>query len=335
MPFILGGGRNIVDWLQVKLLESGHQVEKIYLPQVEEPNLLAHQMEAIKALDLSAADLVICIRPQAHLIRHPNKVVWFIHHLRTFYDLWDSEYRLFSASEANLETRASVLLEDNYALQGARKIFTNSLEVSNRLLKFNGIESSVLYPPLLDTAQFVNQGHNGEVVYFARVEHHKRQHLIVEAMKFVQSNVTLRICGVAQSSVYAGQIQQIIDENNLQNRVIFRNEWITEAEKAGIVNNCLAVAYIPVEEDSYGYPTLEGAQASKAILTTSDSGGVTEFVQHNVNGLVAEPTAESIALALDDLFFNTQQTIDFGASARARIEQLGINWDRVLAELLS
>jgi hypothetical protein len=40
VPFIQGGARNIVEWLEFMLIESGHQVERIYLPHVDVPDLI-------------------------------------------------------------------------------------------------------------------------------------------------------------------------------------------------------------------------------------------------------------------------------------------------------
>ncbi len=35
VPFINGGGRFIVEWLEQKLREHGHEVERFYLPSEE------------------------------------------------------------------------------------------------------------------------------------------------------------------------------------------------------------------------------------------------------------------------------------------------------------
>ena len=92
-PFVGGGARHLVEWLEVMLREAGHEVERVYLPEVDAPDLLFTQMAAFRFIDLSAADRVICFRPQAHLVPHPNKVLWFIHHIRAFYDLWIPRHR--------------------------------------------------------------------------------------------------------------------------------------------------------------------------------------------------------------------------------------------------
>ena len=48
------------------------------------------------------------------------------------------------------------------------------------------------------------------------------------------------------------------------------------------VERCLAVAYIPYDEDSYGYVTLEACLAKKAVITCTDSGGIDALVRHRV-----------------------------------------------------
>src|SRR3989338_5892218 len=94
VPFINGGPHFIVEWLEEKLIEAGHQVERFYLPFTDDPNEILHQIAAWRLMDLTQwCDRVICFRPPAYVVDHPNKVLWFIHHIRTFYDLWDPPYR--------------------------------------------------------------------------------------------------------------------------------------------------------------------------------------------------------------------------------------------------
>ena len=104
VPFIGGGARNIVEWLETMLLEAGHSVERVYLPMVDTPELLFRQMAAFRFIDLSMADRIICFRPQSHLIQHTHKILWFIHHIRVLYDLWQnpgySRIRMISIMKA-------------------------------------------------------------------------------------------------------------------------------------------------------------------------------------------------------------------------------------------
>ncbi len=70
--------------------------------------------------------------------------------------------------------------------------------VSDRLRQFNDIESEVLYPPLQDPERFRSDGYGDEIVCVSRIEHHKRQHLLIEALSHTKTPVKLRLCGVSQ-----------------------------------------------------------------------------------------------------------------------------------------
>lgn len=335
VPFILGGARNIVEWLEVKLRERGHEVERIYLPEIDGPDILFRQMIAFRWVDLEAADRIICFRPQSHLIPHRHKILWFIHHIRAFYDLWDTPYRGCPDDAKHRGIRDALRAVDAAALAEAKAIFTNSRVVGDRLRAFNQVDSEVLYPPVFDSGRFECRGYNDEVVYVCRLEHHKRQHLLVEAMAHTQTAVRLRLCGAGAGTDYPAQIRKRIGELGLGDRVSLEDRWITEDEKVERLAHCLAAAYIPLDEDSYGYPSIEASHASKAILTTSDSGGVLELVDDGSNGYVSEPTPQALAAALDRLFLDRANTRAMGEKAQLRLAELNISWSHVLDRLLA
>jgi glycosyltransferase involved in cell wall biosynthesis len=335
VPFVQGGARNIVEWLEAELRKRGHATERVYLPHVDVPDLVTAQMMAYRWVDLSGADRVICFRPPAHVIAHPRKVLWFIHHIRLFYDLWDSPYRSFPDDLRHRSLRDALHAADTAALREASAVFTNSKVVSERLRRYNGVAGEVLYPPLREPERFACAGFDDEVVCISRVEHHKRQHLLVEAMGHVRTPVKLRICGASVSPAYADGLRERVRALGLDARVTIEARWIGEDEKAARLSRCLAAAYLPLDEDSYGYSSLEAAHASKPLLTTTDSGGVLELVEHGVNGLVCEPEPAAIAQGLDALHADRRRTQAMGARARQKVDELGINWDRVVERLLA
>jgi glycosyltransferase involved in cell wall biosynthesis len=335
VPFIYGGARNIVEWLQVLLEQEGHQVERIYLPERDAPDLLFQQMAAFRWIDLSSADRVICFRPQAHVIQHPHKILWFIHHIRAFYDLWDTRYRGFPDDEKHRALRSTLREVDTAALREAKHVFTNSKVVSQRLAHYNGVESEVLYPPVFQPERFVCTGYNDEIVCICRVEHHKRQHLLLEAMALTKTSVRLRLCGSSTDPDYRVALERRIDDLGLRNKVTLECRWIDEEEKAAYFGACLAAAYLPVDEDSYGYPSVEASHASKAIISTSDSGGVLELVQDGVNGFISEPTPQALAECMDRLYTDKALAMTMGANALARLKEMQISWSHVLQRLLA
>jgi len=335
VPFIEGGLRNIVEWLQVILEQEGHQVERVYLPEIHQPDVLFQQMYTYRWLDLNAADRVICFRPQSHFISHPHKILWFIHHVRSFYDLWDTPYRGFLDNAKHQGMRDSLRALDTAALQESKHIFTNSQVVANRLLAFNQVKSEILYPPVFQPERFFSRGYNDEIVYISPLEPHKRQHCLVEAMRYTKTKVRLRLCGTSSSRTYYEEIQQMIDGFGIQERVTVDNRWISEEEKIDCLADCLAVAYLPLDEGSYGYPSIEASHASKPILTANDSGGVLELVQNGLNGYVTEPSPKALAEAMDKLYLDKSLTVAMGQAASLRLKDLNISWSHVLQRLLA
>ncbi len=336
MPFVHGGGRFIVEWLEQTLAARGHRVERVYLPYVPGPETMFSQMTAYRMLDLAeSADRLIAIRPPAHVIRHPNKVVWFIHHFREYYDMWDSPDRPVPDDEAGRAVRDRLVEADTAGLAEARAVFTNSQVVAGRLARYNGVDGEVLYPPIFAPERFTCAGHDDEVVYVCRVEPHKQQHLFVQAMVHVASGVRLRLCGTGLNAPYLERLRALVRDHGLEDRVTLDLRWIGEDEKAEVFSRCLAAIYAPHDEDSYGYPSLEASHSSKAILTTTDSGGVLELVQDGVNGWVVEPEPRAIAQALDALYRDRARTIAMGSAARERLGALRIDWDHVVARLLA
>jgi glycosyltransferase involved in cell wall biosynthesis len=336
VPFVDGGARFIVEWTKQELVKHGHEVEIVYLPFSEDPDAILSQMMAYRFMDLSEyADRVITFRPPSHAIEHPNKIAWFIHHIRVFYDMWNTTYRPVQDDTKGRALRQCIWDFDRSALRSSRKIFTNSKIVQNRLREFNGIESEVLYPPIFNAKRFTLLTYSDTIVCVSRVEPYKRQLLLVEAMKYTRTSVKLALYGASQQLEYPAQIGNLIQRERLGDRVTFVSRWISENEKEQIIGSALAMAYIPVDEDSYGYPTIEAAHAAKPTLTTTDAGGVLEFVVNGESGLTAEPDPRGLAEAMDLLFMDRAKARLLGHNAQRRLEELDISWDRVVDRLTS
>jgi glycosyltransferase involved in cell wall biosynthesis len=336
VPLLLGGYRFIVEWLEEKLRDRGHLVETVYIPSTEAPENILGQMAAFRMMDLDPHfDRVITFRPPSHLVKHRRKVCWFIHHIRIFYDLWGTEYCDLPNTAQARALRDAIRRADTAALAGAHRLFTNSRVVADRLRKYNNLEGEVLYPPVLHPQKFRSESYGDEIVCVSRMESHKRQHILVEAMRHVKTPVRLRLCGVASDPSYADNLMRAVIRDKLAKRVTIEHRWISEQEKADRLATSLAAAYIPFDEDSYGFPTLEAAHAERCTVTLSDSGGVSEFVRHDDNGLVVDPQPEALAYAFDRLYQNRTDARKMGERASIRVDELEINWDAVIARLLS
>ena len=336
VPLVNGGARFIVEWLEAQLRARGHAVEVIYIPTIDSPDSLLEQMLAFRMINLADHfDRVITFRPPSHVVQHPCKVIWFIHHVRVFYDLWGQEYCPVPDTQSWRALRDQIIAADTMALTEAHRVFSNSKVVGDRLAQFNGIGSEVLYPPVLDPERFRSGDYGDEIVSVCRLEHHKRQHLLVEAMGHTRTPVRLRLCGVSFNPDYAASLRDLAERDRVQDRVTIENRWISEDEKVAALETALASAYVPFDEDSYGYPTIEAAHARRCTLTVDDSGGVPEFVTDGVNGFITPPDPAALGAAFDRLYTDRALARRMGDAAFEEIAARGINWDTVITKLLS
>ena len=214
-------------------------------------------------------------------------------------------------------------------------MFTNSGVVRDRLRRFNGVNAEVLYPPLIDPERYRAAAYGDYVLYVSRLTAHKRQHLAIEAMRHTRTGVRLIVAGAPENEEYLGRLNGLVEKLRVRDRVEIRAGWMPEQEKIGLFSHCLAAIYAPFDEDSYGYPSLEAHHSGKAVITTSDAGGTLELVRDGENGFVTEPSARSIAAALDRLYRDRALARRMGEAGMARIDELGISWDRVLTRLLA
>lgn len=335
VPFIEGGGSFIVDWLEEALVSRGHSVFTLRIPFYSDYRLMADQMLGLRLLDIrDYGERLITIRPPSYLLRHPNKIIWFIHHHRTAYDLWDSPYREFPDNEEGLAYRNLIFNADMTAFREARKIFTNSGVVAKRLKYFNGVEGEILYPPLMKPQRYTCRSYSDYVLYLSRLVHHKRQHLAIESMRYVNSGVKLVLAGRCEDSIYRDELCDLIAKYKLQEKVVLIDGWLSEDRKLELFADCLAAIYIPLDEDSYGYPSLEAYATEKPVITTVDAGGTLELIENGVNGLITEPEPARIAEAMDTLFLNRERAREMGLAGKQRIHDLGIGWDRLVERLL-
>ena len=335
VPFVRGGAESLTRWLADALEQRGHEVDVFTVPVYGDPGQLPGQMVGLRSMDFTGfGDRLIAIRTPSYLVRHHHKVLWFIHHHRPAYDLWD-RYPDVPRNADGWEFRRMMFASDEVALGEAKKIFTNSGRVRDRLRKFNDVDAEVLYPPLPSGVEAEPGPYEDYLLYVSRIEPHKQQLLAIEAMALTETPVRLVLAGIGSSDDYAQRINRRVDELGLVNRVTFLNTHVSDATKWSLMNNALASVYLPHDEDSYGYVGLESAAARRPLITASDSGGVLELVQDGVNGFVTEPRPESLARAFDTLYRDRELAARMGAAHAERIRELNIDWDHVVERLLS
>ncbi len=335
VPFVDGGARLIVEWLRGTLQEHGHDVHTMTLPAAGGYRNLVKDYVAWRLMDLrGTGDRLIAVRLPSYAVRHHDKVTWFLHHHRPAFDLWGTPFQDVAADMEGEGWRGMLRSADDAALRECTRVFTNSQRVSDRLTHFNRLASTVLYPPLWRPERYSCHGFDDTVVYPSRIVSHKRQSLLVQALAHTTTPVRVSLLGTGSDHDLA-HLRGLAAELGVQDRVDIEGRWVSEQEKQTAIARCLAVAYLPVDEDGYGYPCLEAAHSRKPVLAATDSGATLELVKHRVNGLVVQPHPIRVAAALDELYEDRAATEALGVRNEQRVRELGIDWNVVVENLLA
>ena len=257
-------------------------------------------------------------------IRHPNKVVWLVHQFRQAYDFDRGEFGQYSESPPDRATRLGVERYDKVALGEAKRIFTISGNVAERLRRFSGLDATVLPPPPQRLEHRLD-GYGDFVLSVNRLDRAKRIELLIEAAKLDPS---LRIV-IAGEGPDRARLEQLA--TGLNGRIDFAGR-VDEQRLADLYASCLAVFYAPVDED-YGMVPYEAFLSAKPVVTTVDAGGPLEIVHDRRTGLVVAPDAAAVAGACTYLRAHLDEAKAWGEAGRAAAEQ--VTWDGCIAALLA
>lgn len=338
VPFTKGGAEILTDMLRDELIKRGHKAEIVSIPFKWYPQeTLIKAMNMGRMIDLSEAggdkiDKVIAMKFPAFYVQHDNKVLWLMHQHRQAYDIWGTKYGDIEHWPDGEKVREFIVNCDNKYLSEYKKRFTIAQNTTNRLQKYNGLDSTVLYHPPLNYEKLHCDGYEDFVFYPSRINTIKRQRLVAEAAKYIKSDAKVVIAGGGDTKEIE-YLKTLIKENGLEKKVILAG-FISEEEKLSYYARCLCVYFGAYDED-YGYITLEGFFSEKPVIVHTDSGGPLEFVEDNVNGYITEPDPKLIAERIDHLYNNRGEAEKLGKAGKQSLVDKHMDWDYVIDSLLA
>lgn len=333
-PFVRGGAELLAEHLIKHLQIAGHHAELLRVPfQWEPATRIPSQMLMARAFELGNVDHVIALKFPAYLIEHPSKTIWLVHQYRQAYDLYDAGHGNLPGQTGE-DIRRLIRNADEQCFRGARRLFAISDVTQQRLADYNGLHAEILRAPINDPERFTGGSPQGYIFAGGRVNAAKRQHLLIEAMAFASKDVRLVVGGPPDTAADARMLQETVERLGLQDRVRLELRYLDRQAYADFINGALAVASLPFDEESFSYVAMEGAAASKALLSTTDSGGVLGLVKHGTTGWIAEPTAQALAESMSAAYADLSRTQSLGASAKSAWESHRIDWPSTVAALM-
>jgi glycosyltransferase involved in cell wall biosynthesis len=320
-----GGAEQAMEGLVDALERAGHRAELVRMPTAWDAGRIFDAALAWRLVPVDA-DLVIATNFPSYFVRHPRKVVWLFHQHRGAYDAADAAWSDLGLDDDSLETQRLLAMWDTTALEEATRLFALSGVVADRLARFNGLVAEPLYPPPPLHERLVPGEPGDTVLTVTRLERNKRPGLLVEAMAEVQRPVHAAVAGKGSA---AGDLAATVERLGVGGRVDLLG-FVDDDELVRRLAGALAVVYAPVDED-YGFVTLQAFLAGVPVITAADSGGVLEWVEHEVTGLVTDGSPGGVAAAIDRLAADRELAHKLGAAGRERATALG--WDDVVARL--
>lgn len=330
VPFIRGGAELLTEGLVAALTRSGHEVDVLRVPFRFSPPgevlRVARLWESRFFTDIApSVERVICLKFPTYYMRHPRKVAWLLHQHRAVYDLWMHEHD----AEQALPSRREITSKDRSYLAGCEPMCTISKAVSARLWHYNQVPSRPLYHPPPHASRFFCEEPERFIYCPSRIEQHKRQWLLLEALTRTRNPVRVTFAGTGGA---APELAARARAHGLSDRIELLGH-VPEERLRDLYARSLGVFFGPYEED-YGYVTLEAMLSSKPVITCVDSGGPTEFVIDGESGAVVAPTPDAVAGALDRLWENESVAVRLGLRGRALYDDLDISWDKVVGALV-
>jgi glycosyltransferase involved in cell wall biosynthesis len=342
VPFTSGGQEALVRSLQGQLKQRGHQVDLVEIPlQVLPKERLVEQCAVWRSYDFSQwsgqeVDLVIATKFPSYYARAKRKSLWLVHQHRAMYDLYGTRYSDFSDDPRDEALRSMLVDGDNKVLREFQFVSGISKNVIERLQTCNQVAGTTLYPPLPLGSAYYHAQAKPYILSVGRICSIKRVDLIIKALPMIHQFVTLKIVGTPDEPAIMEYLKNEIAKHHLADRIEFLGR-VSDEDLLRLYAESLAVYYGPYNED-YGYVTLEAFASSKPVVTCTDSGGVLEFVQHDVQGLISEPTPDALSKAVNRIVEDQAFAAALGQRGRQALEALGLHahgWDDVIAGLLS
>ena len=342
IPFTSGGQEVLVRTLQRELKARGHNADIVEIPfNVLPKEGLLTQAAIWRSYDFSTfggekVDLVIPTKFPSYFVKHPKKSLWLVHQHRAIYDLFGTRYSDFSDDPRDEALRRMLVDGDTKVIGECSVVSGISKNVVERLKNYNGISGIALYPPLPLGGRYESREGENYILSVGRICSIKRVDLMLKALPIIHQFIKLKIVGTPDEPGVMEYLKNEIAKHHLWDRVEFMGR-VSDDELIDLYSRALGVYYAPFNED-YGYVTLEAFASGKPVITARDSGGVLEFVEHEKNGLIVEPTTDGIGHGVNRLVEDREFAARLGRNGIETIREQGLDaggWDKVINPLLA
>jgi len=317
-------------------------------------------VERCSRVDTTGLDLLISTQPGSYAARHHRHLAIMYHHQRVFYDLAEVFVEAgFVDGDLHAECVAGVRRIDAELFAEVDGFLASSEEFERRLLRFNGYPSLGVFHAGIgfraDQPEPVPPEPSGDTVLcVSRHEFPKRTELFAQAAA-IHGRPSV-IIGAGGRMAWVSELARRWHDADLDPAIEEPGDtWLRQVPaefqmKVDPVRsgNLRLAGHVPTDElrtaystarcvvtpalgEDYGLTAIEAMAHGRPVIVCSDGGGLVDFIEDGVNGLVVEPTAGAIADAVERLASDDDLAAELGRGALRRSRDY--TWDRGWSEI--
>lgn len=177
---------------------------------------------------------------------------------------------------------------------------------------------------------------NKKIIYLARVEKNKQQHLIIEAIRRVPRNISenweVNLFGSCNDESYQKYLQDLIINYGMEDSIFIRGG--TEDPKSHLYQS--AICLFPSKFEGFGLGLAEAMSIGLPCIGFSSCSGVNELIVDKVNGYLADDIDE-FSQILERLMISHELRTTIGLTAKKTMEKFApeivwSEWEKVVSE---
>lgn len=352
-----GGNNEVIKHLVKSLSEYDVRVEYIRVENFYPKSIPIRWKELLRfaylvrlaRADYGRYDLIITLQPNSHYIRHRRHFVYFQHHMRQYYNLFENTFKEKKGLKKKLIFLFLSLLarfaDQIFLVPNLKRSFViaNSETVADRLVRYNRLPRPVVLNPGCDIIGFqerdqrlltVIEGQSltkrNYVLFFSRLSIMEKGIDVVIKTARITGEITFIIAGPSGPDAQSPQLK------NLPSNVHLIVAKFSSAQKSELYWNC-SVFLAPYVDEDFGISPLEANGCGKPVVYCNDSGEVTRTQRHLITGFKCprDPIkiSEAIRYCVKNSHFMREDCIKnaknypwetFELSIRKLVKQIGI-----------
>jgi len=167
------------------------------------------------------------------------------------------------------------------------------------------------------------------VLFVGRLVHEKGVHVLVNTVPKVLEKVNAKFI-IVGNGYMKEQLSNLVRNVGLAHKVLFTG--FVDDETLRRLQKCADVSVVPSLFEPFGIVALE-AMAAKSPVVVSDTGGLSEIVEHDVTGVKVYPdNPDSLAWGITKVLTDEAYANGIKANAHKKVQEK-YNWDKIAQHL--